>query len=809
MWKNELIHNGNKIASKNYKDIIFGFYNYNNHNNAQQRTTTTTTTTTSSPFTLKMLLKILEFSLLIFIATTSTVSGQLTFDATALDTQLSQITTNLIAQQSKIIQMLSSQISVIQSANATLTNVSDVVTALNTVVAIMTKQTTANNYANYQPITTCSDVNMKITSINFEVQKFLQLANRAYANATALYQQNVWISYYYSINLVALGIGSSNQKNINNIIQQLNNIVVEYLTYTNQLLVAATTEFGLGNQLSIFKQKYCSCPSTISTAVAGNVSTLDANINFLEQPLITRQQKFIDLSSVALSYVKAGVPTALQSSQTIQQTITFLTNLATISDYSQSPWKNTTTCSALLSRVGYVTYKYWIYVQAYTSAAQNFSLLTYYQNNLNTTVMLYNSSFSAAQYSAVVKAINVMMQMENLYLDYLQKLAFTLNRLLHALLDIQALGDNFCACNSQSGTKAATTTLAITTTTTLAPTTTTTTTLPSTTTTTTTTLAPTTTTTLAPTTTTTTPTTTTTTTLPPTTTSTTTTTTLAPTTTSTTTLAPTTTTTTTLPPTTTTSTTTTTEPPTTTTTTTLAPTTTTTTTEPPTTTTTTIPPTTTTTTTEPPTTTTTTTLPPTTTTTTEPPTTTTTTVPPTTTTTTLAPTTTTTLAPLAATPVTTTTTTLAPTTTTASPKASCSAIVPVYAATTNAYIKSICYISTPMAHPAATTYCTSLGFSLYAITSVDTYNGLTAFMTSQWPTGAVSMLGNGMSNGNKNANWKIYSNQTVSMYSGMTFGTALKNGQSCAMITRSTAMAYTAVANDCASTSLTFACEFV
>ncbi|XP_067135815.1 uncharacterized protein [Centruroides vittatus] len=143
---------------------------------------------------------------------------------------------------------------------------------------------------------------------------------------------------------------------------------------------------------------------------------------------------------------------------------------------------------------------------------------------------------------------------------------------------------------------------------------------------------------------------------------------VAPTTTTTTTLAPTTTTTTELPTTTTTTTTeppttTTTEPPTTTTTT-ESPTTTTTT-EPPTTTTTTEPPTTTTTT-EPPTTTTTT-EPPTTTTTTEPPTTTTTTEPPTSTTTTESPTTSTTKAPTTTTttePPTTTTTTEPPTTST-------------------------------------------------------------------------------------------------------------------------------------------------
>jgi hypothetical protein len=146
--------------------------------------------------------------------------------------------------------------------------------------------------------------------------------------------------------------------------------------------------------------------------------------------------------------------------------------------------------------------------------------------------------------------------------------------------------------------------------------------------------------------------------------------------------------------------------------------------------------------------------------------------------------------------------------TTVSPKASCQTITPVNSIT-QTYIKSICYISTPMAHPAATSYCTSLGMSLYAITSLDTYTGLTDFMKTQFPTGAVSMLGNGVSNGNKNSPWQIYSNQTAVMYSGMTWSPALKKGQACAMITRSDTLAYSAVANDCASTSLTFACEFV
>ncbi|KAL7013649.1 hypothetical protein ACKWTF_015503 [Chironomus riparius] len=578
--------------------------------------------------------KILLFSIFIIIAIISTASGQTTFDATALDTHLAKITTNLIAEESKIIQMLTNQTSIIQSAIATITNVPDVVTALNTVMTIMTKQTTANNYAKYQAITTCSDVNVKITSINFDVQKFLMLANKAYINATAIYQQNVWISYYYSINLVALGIGSSNQQNVYKIIQQLNNIVVEYLTYTNQLLVAASTEYGLGVQLSFFKQKYCSCPSTISTAVAGNVSTLDSNINFLEQPLITRQQKLITLSGTALSYVKSAIPFTLQSSQVLQQTITFLTNLATISDYSQSPWTNATACSALLSRVGYVTHKYWVYVQAYASAGQNFSFLTYYQNNLNTTVLLYNSSFSATQYTAAVSAIDVMMVMEELYLDYLQKLVFTLNRLMLALVDIQALGDNFCACINQSA-----------------------------------------------------------------------------------------------------STTTTSEP------------------------------------------------------------------------------STSTQSATSTTPVVTTTTqpstsTVITTTQPSTSPAACAATYPIMSST-NAYIKTLCYIKPATNHANATDYCTSIGMSLYAITDEDTYNGYTAFVNYRWAAGYTpSFVSNGITSGAVNSTWHLYSNQSVPLYAGLPWIDSNVTAQACFTLLRNSDLVFTAEAQNCETLSKTFCCEY-
>lgn len=713
-----------------------------------------------------MELKIYRFIFLLLLISKLS-SAQISFDPTALDTQLAKITTDLIAEETKISQMLTNQSTKIQSALANIQNMTDLINSLNTAVTTMTKQMTAKNYAKYQPIETCSDVNVKITEIVMDVQKFQRLATCAYANATALYQQNLWISYYYTLNILKLGIGSDNQKNVFNIIQQVNSVVVEYLTYVNMLLVNASIKYGLSLQLNLFKQKYCKCSSTFSSSVAANVSTLDSNIQQLEVPLIARQKQLINISNVALGHVQAALPPALlSSSPTLQSTVTFLKNLATISDYSQSPWTNTTSCTALLSRIGYVTYKYWIYVQAYTYAAQNFTFCAAYQNNLNLTVLYYNSSLNAVQYTSIVNAIQVMVTMQNLYTDYMQKLFFAVNRLLLGLIDIQALGDSFCACSQETGSTVATT-IASTSSSSPSTSTTTTTTVPSTSTSTTTTVPST------STSTTTVPSTSTSTTTVPSTTSSTTTTTSS---TTTTTVAP--------------STSTSTEPSTTTTT---GSTTSTTTTVPSTTTTTQLSTTT-----------------PESTTTTQPSTTT------TTTTTTASgffpeprdaiptePASTTTVAPLAAAPTATTTTTTTPTTTTKAPV--CQYTYRVNSSA-NVYIKTLCYISTPMGHSAASSYCTANGMSFYAITDADSFNGYKNFINSHFPTGTMTFLGNGATTGNKN--WNVYSNPSTALYSGITYTAAMKNGQACAIFTRSASLSFTAAANDC-NLGEPFMCEFI
>lgn len=160
-----------------------------------------------------------------------TLTNQQQYDASKFDRDLFQIFTDLVNKEDDLSEMM---LKIVPSINSTVIDLSifprftDLVTALRNLAECLIRQSSLDNYPPYQNISTCSDVNMKITTLQFDIKQYYSLYVKAAANLTELYRFNVFVAHHYALNLHHLTVGSTNQRNIDAIIRNVNLVVVEY-----------------------------------------------------------------------------------------------------------------------------------------------------------------------------------------------------------------------------------------------------------------------------------------------------------------------------------------------------------------------------------------------------------------------------------------------------------------------------------------------------------------------------------------------------------------------------------------------------
>jgi hypothetical protein len=245
----------------------------------------------------------------------------------------------------------------------------------------------------------------------------------------------------------------------------VNLIVFEYALYINLLAVQIALVNTINVNLFFYKQKYCKCPTAISSVVAANASVLDKNIQFVESPLIATQSRILDKSRDALTRARSALTAVTPFSSSLpilhnnlQIAVNFLTDLGTVNDYGKSAWTNVSSCSDLLSYTGYVRYKYWDYVNIYVAAARNWTLSVAYQVNLNTSVAIYARTITSSQLQSTQSTIAAMIEMNKDFATYVVDLALSVSKMFLYLVDIQFLGNTFCACEGDTTTTAVATT---------------------------------------------------------------------------------------------------------------------------------------------------------------------------------------------------------------------------------------------------------------------------------------------------------------------------------------------------------------
>lgn len=171
----------------------------------------------------------LKFSVLslIFIVTYQ----QIQYDASKFDNDLFQIFTNLVAKESKLSEMMLKIVPTINSTSDSLSSFPryiSLVTALNNLEAVLIRQSSLNNFRPYENISTCSDVNIKITTLEFDIKQYYSLWAKAATNLTEMSRFNALVTHYYAVNLYYLGVGSTVQVTINSVIALVNKVIVEY-----------------------------------------------------------------------------------------------------------------------------------------------------------------------------------------------------------------------------------------------------------------------------------------------------------------------------------------------------------------------------------------------------------------------------------------------------------------------------------------------------------------------------------------------------------------------------------------------------
>ncbi|KAG5683274.1 hypothetical protein PVAND_012564 [Polypedilum vanderplanki] len=407
-----------------------------------------------------MVIKILIF--IIVCASSSQFVTAQTYNATVYDVQLQDIWNNLILEETKIASMMNNFIAFIQLLNSTLQplNISQCTQFLGSfdyLVQTLTNLSTLANYGPYSAISTCSDVNQKITDIEFSIRIYREIIANIYTNITILSNRNFYTILYYSQCWYYLKYGSVNQQKAATVLSTTSGLITEYYNYINLLSRDITNETIIAANLKVYKKNYCVCNANMTTTAAANTSSLEYNLQYIEAPLISLQNAIYNASVNALALAQTAQQLLFGCispglTNYVSYAIDLLNGLVTIGDdYNSSYTGNITACSSLKLRVSLLNYKQKQYFNIYAASARNFSLAYAYQVGMNATIL---NQLSIPQYNATQALIESMITLEGYMKNYTTMVYYAYVKAISISGDIQFYGDTYCGCQSTTTTAA-------------------------------------------------------------------------------------------------------------------------------------------------------------------------------------------------------------------------------------------------------------------------------------------------------------------------------------------------------------------
>jgi hypothetical protein len=393
------------------------------------------------------------------------------YTASSIDSQLQQINTRLVSEEAKIEQQILDLVAFInmtqsnlQTQNKTMMkqqqqHMMNLQAELQNLALLLTDLATLDNYWPYSSFKTCSDANRKVTEIDFDIRSYWQLIGKLHGNISRLARENVWVAYYHGMAYSTLKINYNNglemQRRVATVMSSTNGVIVEYYNYMGQLARAIVNETIINTNLNWFKGDYCVCGVDLDGNIGSNLSTLEGNIQMVEQPLVELQTAVLAVANDALVKAQAAAASLVGSSSpllviTVDRTKTFLSHLVTASDYRNITWNSVNVCSDLHIRIGLIWFKYWQYLQTLVACNTNSTWTTVHRAGLNATAV--NAKLNDRQLAATRTLMTSMMRLEPLMRNYSSQLVYSVVKMVRIWIDIRFFGDTYCGCKAINAT---------------------------------------------------------------------------------------------------------------------------------------------------------------------------------------------------------------------------------------------------------------------------------------------------------------------------------------------------------------------
>lgn len=405
-------------------------------------------------------------TLLIFSALAAAATSQL-LNIPQTDQQLADIYSNLDGKEKRLASSMSSEVSQLKTAITSVSSIPKLYSTINDTINLYSALMTIANFPPYQNISTCNDINIKITTIEMDIRRFASIQTSASINATNLQVQVNLLAIYWSANRASV----PSSLNFQTRIDTGNGIVREMLNYISMLSLSISTEAQINANLKAYKSSYCICQSSLSSSGASTVSTLEKNMAFVESPLLAHQTRILATTTDAQTKVTTAKNLVSNASLTdlLTKLLSLFTKILTANDYSNGTTTNITSCNDMQARIGYVQTKYYLYIRAYGDTGTNLTYCNSYAVAANATIIALNSTHNVTQRSALRSAAITVGALVNMYVKYYEDLSYSIGKARTILAQIQVTGDQYCGCTNSSDT-VTTTTLSTSTSTTEEPT---------------------------------------------------------------------------------------------------------------------------------------------------------------------------------------------------------------------------------------------------------------------------------------------------------------------------------------------------
>lgn len=240
--------------------------------------------------------------LLIFILTLKVIAAQLP-EAAKIDELITKDRNLCIASESKIAASLTDLSTVITTLWTTLKAGSyskDLVTSLDALNTVVKLQKTIKNCVPYVNISTCGDINLKITMMDFERQEYLSEITDTRLNISYIYIPYTQVTAYSG--MVAT---TSHYTSVRSVMTKTVEIITLYSKHTAILAQNFANCAYYSVLLSNFKKSYCGCLKSVRMTNSNN-STLDTNILKVENPLVAHERAIKNITRSALAAARAA-----------------------------------------------------------------------------------------------------------------------------------------------------------------------------------------------------------------------------------------------------------------------------------------------------------------------------------------------------------------------------------------------------------------------------------------------------------------------------------------------------------------------